>query len=230
MAGPIHGESARHVQRSSDNRRERPERWSLFESSSRLNLSGKDRLRNPNVPLVQPSTASAILAARVILNIPVLSMLVTFVAWEFLPPFRIDGFAAPQRYSHLGSFFVFYYWGVSVGIACFIASMMLQAVGKRPHFRKEGISGTEPIFSWDALLELAIWSATPRLVHFHLHSALTTRRVLRVLQVHQCLPLLLPALTLRPMGPERMDQQPDDGHFLGRLRRTPDLAFRLLYH
>ena len=130
-------------------------------SSSKKRLAGQPGDDTQVLPaLVLPSTAWAIFAARVMLNIPILATLITFVAWELMPPQVTDGFASPQRYGHLASSTIFYWWGISVGIACFLASIMLQAYGKRPHFRKEGIEGTEPIFSWDAIFELAIFSVS----------------------------------------------------------------------
>ena len=105
----------------------------------------------------QRATQRAILVARLVLAIPGPGLLITFIFYIYHPGLR-RGLAQPHPWPSLLSSNCGFYWGAFCGAVCLLASLMLQAYGKKPEYPDARVNGTEPIFSWDAILEMAVWA------------------------------------------------------------------------
>ena len=91
-------------------------------------------------PHVLPSTARAILVARVLLSLPVVGTLLAHIFWIASPAsdwgYHVTGgFASPHRPTEFVSSVIFYWWGTMVGATCLVISFLLQAYAKRPMYR-----------------------------------------------------------------------------------------------
>ena len=116
---------------------------------------------NPNsertADLVPRSTRRAITVARLILALPAP---VTFFSWLLT---SLDGPKAQRGL--VGSFFYYelswsnplHWMSVWLGANMYVASILLQSFGKRPEIQQIDVVGTEKIFTWDAITELAIY-------------------------------------------------------------------------
>jgi hypothetical protein len=103
------------------------------------------------------ATQRAITVARVLLAAPSPIVMIFFIYYGANPsPER--GFSRPIRFSNLASMNIVWWWAVGVGGMCHIASVFLQAYGKRPEYPTEGVDGTDRIFSADCLFEMAVWA------------------------------------------------------------------------
>ena len=119
-------------------------------------------------PHVLPSTARAILVARVLLSLPVVGTLLAHIFWIASPAsdwgYHVTGgFASPHRPTEFVSSVIFYWWGTMVGATCLVISFLLQAYAKRPQYRLpqylvDGVEETDHIFTWDAIFEMVLWA------------------------------------------------------------------------
>jgi len=109
---------------------------------------------------VLPATRRAIRLTRVCLALPAPTAFFGVLAMMAIGPLTFPGLAEPQVWHTTTSYSSVYWLGSILGCCFYMASVLLQAYGKRPEVEQVDVVGTEKIFTWDAILELIFLLST----------------------------------------------------------------------